>query len=116
MFKVLSHNQELFLRYGATCEKKDTPVLVTKCRNSKSFNLIYTKKYTNHLIIIRNNCIKFHEIWISCFQVTVRHVYAGQTDGHRTFVYHNTSHQNFDRRIKTICIYIYLTKFINIKF
>ena len=74
------------------------------CHNSKRFNLIFTKKYTDHLTIIRNNFIKFHEIWISRSQVTVRHVYAGQTDGrtdgHRTFVYHNTSRQNFDGRIK----------------
>ena len=81
MCKVLSNNQEKFLRYGATCEKKHTPVLVTKCRNSKSFNLIFTKKYTDHLTIMRNNYLKFHEIWISRSQVTVRHVYAGQTDG-----------------------------------
>ena len=93
-------------------KKKHTPVLVTKCRNSKSLNLIFTKKYTDHLTIIRNNYIKFHEIWISRSQVTVRHVYAGQTDGttdrrydgqtdgHRTFIYHNTSRQNFDGRIK----------------
>ena len=104
MCKVLSNNQESFLRYSATCEKKHTPVLVTKCHKSKSLNLIITKKYTDHLTIIRNNCIKFHEIWISRSQVTVRHVYAGQTDrrtdGHRTFVYHNTSRQNFDGRIK----------------
>ena len=64
------------------------------------------------MTIIRNNYIKFHELWINRSQVTVRHVYAGQTDrqtdrrtdgrtdGHRTFVYHNTSRQNFDGRIK----------------
>ena len=69
------------MRYDATCEKKYTPNLVTKCRNSKSLNLIFTKKYTDHLTIIRNNYIKFHEIWISLSQVTVQHVYAGQTDG-----------------------------------
>ena len=85
-------------------KKKHTPVLVTKCRNSKSCNLIFTKKYTDHFTIIRNNYVKFHEIWISRSQVTVRHVYAGQTDGHRTFVYHNTSRQNFDGRIKTLKI------------
>ena len=36
-----------------------------------------------------------------CFQVTVGHVYAGQTDGRQTFVYHNTFRQNLDGRIKS---------------
>ena len=94
--------------------KNHTHVLLTKSRNSKSFNIIFTKKYTDRLTIIKNNCIKFHEIWMSRSQVTARHVYAGQrdeqterrtdgtTDGRRTFVYHNTSRQNFDGRIQNL--------------
>ena len=60
--------------------KIHTPVLLIKSRNSKSLNPIFTKKYTDRLTIIRHIYLKFHEIWISGFQVTVRHVDARQTD------------------------------------
>ena len=61
--------------------RKNTPCFrTTKSCNSKSFNPIFTKKYTDHLTIIRNNYYKFHEIWISCFQVTSAWQTDGQTD------------------------------------
>ena len=138
MCKVLSNNHNSFWD-TVQREKKHPFILITKIHNLKSFNLIFTKKYTDQLTIIRNdfinlelqcdmwkiiiNCflfylqcpvtqivliwfsqkkytdcltiirnsyLKFQEIWISCSQVTVRHVYNGPRDrwmDRRTFVY-----------------------------
>ena len=102
MCKVLNNNHNSFLRYGATCEKNTPTVLVIKSRNSKSY-LIFTKTYTDRLTIIRNNYVKFHKIWISVFQVTVRHVDAEkadrQTNGGRT---EGRTDRRTDRHLYTI--------------
>ena len=58
--------------------KKNTPILVTKSCNLNSFNLIFIKKYTDHLTIIKHNHIKFQGIRISCSPVTVLPVYDGK--------------------------------------
>ena len=84
MCEVLSNYHKSYLRYGATCEKKHTPVLVTKSCNSRSFNFIFTKKYTDHMTIIRNNFIKFQDIWMIHSQVTGYGVRClRRTDGHQ---------------------------------
>ena len=63
-------------------QKKHTPVLFTMCLNSKSFNPIFTKKYTDHLTIIRNNYNKFHlDKSFSSYSATCLRRTDRQTDG-----------------------------------
>ena len=110
MWKVFIHYHKSFLRYNA-CDtfkngvpKKHTPVLVTQSRNSISFNIISTKSW-QIVWPSRNSSVKYHEIWIGSFELccdmfTLYRQTHGQIDGHRRFVCHYTSSQNFDGRIK----------------
>ena len=72
MCVVLSNNR--LLKYMAWHVKKHTLVLVIKSCNSKSLNLIFTKKYTDRLTFIRNNYVyvswNLDDMWFSSYCVT----------------------------------------------